>query len=199
MYALYAAVRYVASAKVGGALVECGVWKGGSAMLMAQILVDLCEEKEIYLYDTFEGMSEPTDSDVDLSGNTAAELLREGTRSDPIWAYAGIDEVKANLAKTGYPTARIRLIKGKVEDTMPGTMPDAISLLRLDTDWYDSTYHELVHLFPRVVPGGVLIIDDYGHWQGARLATDRYLRDSGVNLLLNRIDYSGRIAIKPRA
>jgi O-methyltransferase len=69
-------------------------------------------------------------------------------------------------------------------------------LLRLDTDWYDSTRHELVHLFPRLSQGGVLIIDDYGHWKGARQAVDDYLKESGTRLLLNRIDYTGRIAVK---
>ena len=84
-----------------------------------------------------------------------------------------------------------------MEQTIPATVPERIALLRLDTDWFDSTYHELVHLYPRLVPGGVLIIDDYGHWQGCRQAVDQYLAENNIHLLLNRIDYTGRMAIKP--
>ena len=73
-------------------------------------------------------------------------------------------------------------------------MPERIALLRIDTDWYESTRHELVHLYPRLSPGGVLIIDDYGHWQGARKAVDEYFQ---AGLFLNHIDYTGRLAIKP--
>jgi O-methyltransferase len=89
-----------------------------------------------------------------------------------------------------------RLVKGKVEDTVPKNAPEKIALLRLDTDWYESTRHELVHLFPRLVPGGVLIIDDYGHWQGARKAVDEYIAGNQVKILLNRVDYTGRIGVK---
>jgi hypothetical protein len=92
--------------------------------------------------------------------------------------------------------SHVRLVKGKVEDTVPKNAPEEIALLRLDTDWYESTRHELVHLFPRLVPGGVLIIDDYGHWQGARKAVDEYIAGNQVKILLNRVDYTGRIGVK---
>jgi O-methyltransferase len=85
-------------------------------------------------------------------------------------------------------------VKGPVEETIPRTTPERIALLRPDTDWYESTKHELVHLYPRLVPGGVLMIDDYGHCSGARKATDEYF--SGSLLFLNRSDYTGRLAIK---
>jgi hypothetical protein len=92
--------------------------------------------------------------------------------------------------------SHVRLVKGKVEDTVPKNAPEKIALLRLDTDWYESTRHELVHLFPRLLPGGVLIIDDYGHWQGARKAVDEYIAGNQVKILLNRVDYTGRIGVK---
>jgi hypothetical protein len=88
-------------------------------------------------------------------------------------------------------------VKGKVEDTIPRAAPKQIALLRLDTDWYESTYHELKHLYPRLVPGGVLILDDYGHWEGARRAVDQYFEEERIRLFLHRIDYAGRLAIKP--
>jgi hypothetical protein len=114
-----------------------------------------------------------------------------------LWCNASIEDVQANMARSSYPSQRIHLVKGPVESTIPGVAPDDIALLRLDTDWYESTRHELEHLFPRLVPGGVLIIDDYGHWQGARQAVDEYLAKSDVPILLNRVDYTGRIAVIP--
>ena len=113
-----------------------------------------------------------------------------------IWAYAPTERVRHNLGSTGYPEAQVTYVRGPVEETIPGTMPHRIALLRLDTDWYASTAHELRHLFPRLVTGGVLIIDDYGHWEGARRAVDEYFRDSDAKVLLNRIDYTGRIGVR---
>jgi O-methyltransferase len=105
--------------------------------------------------------------------------------------------VRQAVLSTGYDAARLHFVKGKVEDTLPAEAPPQICLLRLDTDWYESTRHELRHLYPRLARGGVLIIDDYGHWQGARQATDEYLAEQRIPLLLNRIDYGARIALKP--
>jgi hypothetical protein len=104
--------------------------------------------------------------------------------------------VQRNLAGTGYDLASVKFIKGKVEETIPAHAPARIALLRLDTDWYESTRHELAHLFPRLVPGGVLILDDYGHWQGSRRAVDEYMAEHGIPILLNRVDYTARIAVK---
>ena len=192
MYALYQAVAYVARHDVPGAIVECGVWRGGSAMVAALTLKQLgVTDRDIYLYDTFEGMSEPTERDLDFADTRAAELMPSYG-----WVRAGLDDVRANLRSTGYPADRLVFVKGKVEDTLPGTMPTQVALLRLDTDWYESTYQELVHLYPRLERRGVLIVDDYGHWQGARQAVDRYFEEAGVAMLLNRIDYTGRIGVK---
>jgi len=83
-----------------------------------------------------------------------------------------------------------------VERTVPDAAPENIALLRLDTDWYSSTKHELIHLYPRIVRNGVLVIDDYGHFKGARDAVDEYMRNDKVPILLNRVDYSGRVGIK---
>jgi hypothetical protein len=104
--------------------------------------------------------------------------------------------VKAAIASTRYPEGRVQFIKGRVEDTIPHRAPERISLLRLDTDWYESTRHELEHLYPRLVPGGVIVIDDYGCWQGARDATDEFISRHNITLLLNRMDYTGRIGVK---
>ena len=199
MCALYEATRYVIANDIPGDFVECGVFRGGSAMLMACALRNLgVSDRTIWLYDTFEGMSEPTDHDVTIEGFAARDRWRRLQCDDHNeWVYAPLDEVRHNLARTGYPSERLRFVQGKVEDTVPAETPTGVALLRLDTDWYESTYHELVHLYPRLTPGGVLILDDYGHWQGARDATDQYFAEAGTRPLLTRVDYSGRMAVKP--
>lgn len=192
-WALYGAVRYISKSGIEGDFVECGVWRGGSSMLSALTLISLNDlKKKIYLYDTFEGMPEPTDKDIDIQGVPYSKLWEKEKEILSV----SLDEVKQNMLSTGYPENNISLIKGMVEDTLPETAPDNISLLRLDTDFHDSTYHELVHLYPRLSPGGVLIIDDYGHFKGARSATDQYFSETKQNILLNRVDYSCRIGIK---
>ncbi len=197
--ALIDGVRYVVDRNIQGAFVECGVWKGGSSMAIAHALKQLrCDDRELYLYDTFEGMSAPTEVDVSYSGWAAAEKFQDTKTSEDSsdWCASSLDEVKKNLFDTGYVQEKMHFVKGKIEDTIPESAPDKIALLRLDTDWYESTKHELVHLFPRLQDNGVLIIDDYGHWQGARKAVDEYLAEKNIQILLNRIDYSARIAIK---
>lgn len=190
------AVRYVTRAGIAGAYVECGVWRGGSSMAAALGLTATGNRtRDLYLFDTFEGMSEPSQHDRRAEDDTSAVALldRAGT-ADKIWCRASIEDVTANMASTGYPADKIHLCKGKVEDTLPAQAPDMIAVLRLDTDWYESTRHELEHLYPRLAVGGVLIIDDYGYWAGARKAVDDYFVDRPI--LLSRIDQTGRMAIK---
>jgi hypothetical protein len=196
--ALCQAVTYVAQHHIPGAIVECGVWRGGSMMAVAETLVRLGHrDRDLYLFDTFDGMTRPGDQDVDLVGKRASELLNEQDRHDPksVWCVSPLEEVRRNMQSTGYPIQRIHFVPGRVEETLPGAAPAQISILRLDTDWYASTRHELEQLFPRVVAGGVLIIDDYGHWDGARRAVDEYMALRRVPLLLHRIDYTGRIGV----
>jgi O-methyltransferase len=199
MYALWQAVRHVSLTGVEGDIVECGVWRGGSSMLAALTLQQLGDDgRDLHLFDTFEGMPTPGAQDLDPTG---ASMLAEwdrhaGRHDDPVFAYGAVEEVRANMATTGLAAERIRLIQGKVEDTIPGAAPDRIAVLRLDTDWYESTRHELEHLWPRLSPGGVLILDDYGHWAGARQAVDEFFLDHGDSPLLHRIDYTGRIGVK---
>ena len=197
--ALCEATRYLAQARIPGDVVECGVWRGGSMMAVARTLLQMNDTaRELFLYDTFSGMPMPGEKDVTYAGTPASALMREEKRDDPssIWCDAPLQGVKEAVFSVGYPREQTHFIEGKVEDTIPGTAPERIALLRLDTDWYESTRHELTHLFPRLSKGGVLIVDDYGHWKGARQAVDEYIAKSGARLLLNRIDYTGRIAVK---
>lgn len=193
------AVNYLVKNNIQGDFVECGVWRGGSTMAAIDTLIKQGDtSREIYLYDTFEGMSEPTEHDKVFTGTAADELMNSSDKMDAtsVWCYSALEEVQNNVGSLKYPSSKIHYVKGKVEDTIPQTMPGKIALLRLDTDWYESTAHELKHLYPLLVPGGVIIIDDYGHWEGARKAVDEYIADRKLPLLLNRIDYTGRIGIK---
>ena len=191
------AIKYVVQQRVPGDIVECGVWRGGSMMAAALTLRALGDtSRQLYLYDTFEGMSEPTEKDRSADGQSADALLRQEQRGTGIWCCASLDDVRQNLLSTGYPENQIHFVRGKVEDTIPAVMPQAIAWLRLDTDWFESTRHELTHLFPRLQRWGPLIVDDYGHWQGARDALDEFLSQLPQPTFLHRIDYTGRICIK---
>ncbi|OGS01072.1 MAG: macrocin O-methyltransferase [Elusimicrobia bacterium RBG_16_66_12] len=195
---LCAAIRYVIRAKVPGDIVECGVWKGGSMMAAARTLIKEGDAgRRLHLFDTFEGMTPPGAADVSIDGDSAAQLLAISPKQDLVWAHSPLEEARKAVLSTGYDPDKISFVKGRVEDTIPAQAPAKIALLRLDTDWYESTRHELVHLYPRLASGGVLIIDDYGHWKGARKAVDEYLEQNKIHLLLNRVDYTGRLALKP--
>jgi len=197
--ALCGAVDYVVANHITGAFVECGVWRGGSTMAAAQSYRRLGrEDVDLFLFDTFEGMPEPGVEDICRgTGAPAKDILAESGSHSPMKCYAPIDEVRRNLASTGYPAERLHFVKGKVEETIPVHAPQEISILRLDTDWYASTKHELTHLYPRLSKNGVLIIDDYGDWDGARRAVDEYFATLSLKPLLNRIDNTGRICVKP--
>jgi O-methyltransferase len=201
MYALYSATNYIVENELPGDFVECGVWRGGSVMLLAATLLRRGDTtRDVWLYDTFEGMTAPSAEDVQaMSGRTAADILREHQRTpnDPFWGIAARDAVERNLRRTGYPFERFHVVEGDVAVTLSKPAPGAIALLRLDTDWYASTRHELEQLYPRLVRGGVMIIDDYGYWRGARKATDEFLATLRPRPLLQRIDYTGRICVKP--
>jgi O-methyltransferase len=200
VFALAGAVRYLARRGIAGAIVECGVWKGGSMLAAARTLAVLGDTaRELYLFDTYEGMPPPSEHDVAFDGTPAQAALAAANPADAwsVWCRAPLDGVKAVMRQSGYPAERIHYVQGRVEDTVPGQAPDAIALLRLDTDWHGSVAHALEHLYPRLASGGVLIIDDYGHWRGARKATDEFIARTPGFGLLTRIDYTGRLAVKP--
>jgi O-methyltransferase len=192
--ALCNATEYIIRSDIPGSFVECGVWRGGSIMAAALTLLRLERaDRELYLFDTFSGMTPPTDVDRRrIDGAAASDVL-----ADLFWTPASKEDVIQNLAGIGYPMSRVHLVEGRVEDTIPTSAPLEIALLRLDTDWYESTRHELIHLYPRLASRGVLIIDDYGCWDGSKLAFDEYLAEKQLPIFLNRIDEEGRLAIKP--
>ena len=196
--ALIQSVRHVVRNRIPGCFVECGVWRGGSAMAAALALAqEGCSDRELFLFDTFEGMTEPTAVDLSFAGENAATLLKRADRTEQVWCCADLTDVRTNLMSTGYPEKRIHFVKGPVEQTIPvSPQLPAIAILRLDTDWYESTKHELEHLFPLLQQDGILIVDDYGYWQGARQAVDEYLSLQPHSYFLHRIDYTGRLIVK---
>jgi hypothetical protein len=198
VFLLTQAVQYLERYRISGAVVECGVWRGGSMLAVAEMLLRLGSTgRDLYLFDTFEGMSEPGDRDVHLwTGSHASELIADKIGGAPIWEAASLEDVRSAFAVLAYPQHRLHFVKGKVEDTIPAEAPEEIALLRLDTDWYESTRHEFEHLYSRLVPGGILIIDDYGSWQGSKEATDQFLDLTGEPIMLVRVN-RGRVGVKP--
>jgi O-methyltransferase len=195
--ALRVSVEYIESNSIPGDIVECGVWRGGSMMAVALTLIRLGGIRRLWLYDTFSGMTPPGSEDMDFHGRAAKDLLAEQDPDDSlVWGKSSLAQVQAALAETGYPREKIEFVPGPVEDTIPLQTPESIALLRLDTDWFGSTLHELVHLWPRLVEGGVLIIDDYGYWAGARKAVHQYFSEAGLRPFLHRVDETARLVLK---
>ena len=194
--ALVDATRYIIRAGIGGAIVECGVWRGGSIMAAALTLLQEGELRDLYLFDTFAGMTAPTDCDIDHEGTPARQLYPIlHSEASGGWCYASLEDVRQNVLSTGYPEDRIHFVKGDVLETIPHQSLKEIAILRLDTDWYESTLHELKHLYPVLTPGGILIIDDFGYWQGCRKAVREFFGPAGP--FLSIIDETGRLAVKP--
>jgi hypothetical protein len=197
--ALIEATRYIVHHQIPGEIVECGVWRGGSMQAVALTLLDAGDDsRELHLFDTFEGMPPPTEEDTRTEygeSKSAEEMLAQSAKDSHLWAVAGLDDVRLGMAETGYPADKIHYHPGLVEDTTPGEAPETIAILRLDTDWYAPTKHELEHLYDRLSPGGILILDDYGDWDGARKATEEFLARTGHRLFLAPMG-AGRIAIK---
>lgn len=200
LWSLINAVSYLVQEDIPGDFAECGVWRGGSVMAMARQLTRLnSTDRRIWLYDTYQGMTTPTEKDVEAgSGVRAADMLESTPVDDGnnVWCVASLEDVRTNVLSTGYPADRFEFIKGDVAETLLTSVPERLSLLRLDTDWYESTRLGLEVLYPRLSVGGVCILDDYGHWEGARDAVDEYF--TGRRPLMHQIDYSGRIFIKTR-
>ena len=183
--ALHDAVTDVIARQVQGDVVECGTARGGSAALMALALQRAGAARTLWAFDTFAGIPPATEADPDFA---IARLYTGDFRAEQA-------EVEALLGRLGV-RERTRLVKGLFQDTVPVAPVGAIAVLHLDGDWYESVKVCLDHLYDRVSPGGVIQIDDYGHWEGARKAVDEFLARRGVRPRLRWIDYTGRQWIK---
>lgn len=201
MSALVSSVEYCIREGIEGDFVECGVWRGGSALAIALKLEQMgVADRNLWLYDTFQGMTAPTELDVEAATGTAADTLMNATElgdGNNVWAHASLEDVRKTLSLTTYPTQRVSYVVGDVTTTLTERAPEAICLLRLDTDFYDSTRAELEVLYSRVSSRGLVVIDDYGHWLGARAAVDEFIAAISERPLMVPLDYTGRLLIKP--
>jgi O-methyltransferase len=185
---LYRALRYVVSHDIPGDVVECGSARGGSAALMALTLRRLGARRKLWLFDTFEGLPAPTSQDPDFE---LADLFT-GT------CVGTLGEVRALFNRLNVADD-VALVKGLFQETLPATPIARIAVLHIDGDWYESVKVCLDCLYDKVVAGGVIQLDDYGYWKGARKAVDEFLEQRGIQAPLQRLDYSGRYLVKPES
>lgn len=186
IHCLFDSLEYIRNNNLPGDYVECGVWKGGNILgIMTYLEYHQNLNPNIWLYDTFEGMTNPTLHDVDHVGVFASTVL------DQVKCVSPLQEVRSNLFDSSYPRDKIKFVIGDICQTLLDNtnVPDQIALLRLDTDWYESTKIELEVLWDKLIPNGILIVDDYGHWRGCRKAVDEFFKDK--NQTINQIDYTG--------
>lgn len=200
LFATILACRHVIEQNIEGDFVECGVFRGGNAIAAKMVFDGYRIDRRVWLFDTFLGMTKPS-VDVDIESATGISAIHQfdsmDRQSHNDWVFCPMDEVKGNFSKAGLLDDRVMFVKGDVADTLhAASLPEKISVLRLDTDWYASTKLELEILYPRLSVGGALIIDDYGCYRGAQKATDEYFSGVARRPFLNYSDYTGRIAIK---
>lgn len=195
---LIQAIRYVESRGIPGDFVECGVWRGGNLVIAGLLRERLGLDRQIWAFDTFAGMTAPTVADFkpaeELDVKKKFDELDRGGRND--WCYASEEDVLRNF-ESRVGNRNLRTVRGPVEETLRNTdnLPSRIAILRLDTDFYESTKAELEILYPRLASGGVLIVDDYGEWAGARRAVDEYF--SGQAIWLHYVTHTVRLMVKP--
>lgn len=195
------ACKYVIENDIDGDFVECGVWRGGHAILASKIFKLYGIDKRVYLFDTFTGMTEPSKYDINTNSKKSAFNQFNNSQMDGYnsWCYASIEDVKNNFLSFDLTLSKQQVfVEGDVSKTLlhANNLPLNICILRLDTDWYQSTKDSLNVLYPLLLCKGVLILDDYGHWDGARKAVDEYFLNCDFKPLLSPIDYTGRLAIK---
>ena len=202
MYFLIKAIEQIKNNKIQGDFVECGVWKGGNLILFQKMIEKLNIKKKIYAYDTFKGMTDPGKFDYTFEKREAKEILstlrkkKVDSKKNIVLAECSLDDVTKNYKKNTKLNKNLHCIKGPVETTLKikKNIPKKISILRLDTDWYESTKIELEILFPLLTKNGILIIDDYGYWKGAKKAVDQYFFKKPITLF--KIDFTSRFIIK---
>ena len=192
------ACKYVVKNGITGDFVEAGVWRGGSSIVAKKFLTG---ERSFYLFDTYAGMTKPTIHDyrVGASSNTSTveHWKNQSKSTHNEWVFASLEEVQKNFRSFNLLDNSVNFIEGNVIETLIDLkVPAKIAILRLDTDFYDSTLMELQVLWPRLVSGGILILDDYGHWDGARRAVDEYFEKETDVLMVPIAGGGGRIVIK---
>ena len=185
---LYSAVQYAATREIAGDIVECGCARGGSAALMALTLQQAGSRRKLWLFDSFEGLPAPSSEDPDFE---IADLFT-GT------CVGTVGEVHELFERLGI-AGDVAFVKGLFQETLPVAPIEQIAILHIDGDWYESVRVCLESLYDKVVPGGVIQLDDYGYWEGARKAVDEFMSRRKIRAPLQRLDYSGRFLMKPES
>lgn len=193
-------VQYICRNNVEGAVVECGVWKGGSVALMAHTMLQEKKVKSLHLFDAFDEICEP-DAAVDgdravqevggLQNATGKLQSVKGIYNNDVIGGAGNDELVKDLIlnKIKFPENQLFIHKGWFQDTLPlATNIDKIAFLRLDGDWYASTKVCLDYLYDKLVVGGVIAIDDYGAYEGCKKAVDEFCENKNIFPLKLQVD-----------
>ena len=185
--ALHKAVSQTIAAGIPGDVVECGTARGGSAALMGLALKRSGAGRKLWVFDTFEGLPAPQAGGPDWEDGERYTGSCRGS----------LEEVKQLFDQCGIlPFSR--LVKGMFADTLPRSGVGAVSVLHIDCDWYESVKACLDAFYPRVSPGGIIQVDDYGHWKGAREAVDELLKERSQEVSVRSIDYTGRQLLKKR-
>ncbi|HEY49438.1 MAG TPA: macrocin O-methyltransferase [Dehalococcoidia bacterium] len=182
---LHRLCREIDISAVPGDVVECGVYNGGSASILASVCTRSPLERDIWLFDSFEGLPEP---------GTEDGIKSQGWKG---WCHGDLEKVKTVFQKLHIPESRVRIVKGWFQDTFPSVQIPDIALLHIDADWYESVKLCLEKFYDSVRPGGFVIIDDYGHWEGSRKATDEFLEQRGIDIELVGVGYTCRYFQKP--
>lgn len=183
---LHTALLEIHKNNIQGDIIECGIFMGGNIIIAKTFFDSVNDKRKYHCFDTFTGMIEPSQED----GIVAKEKWNKKSNS---WCKASLEKVKDEFAKHNKLDNSVSFIVGDVANTLlqEHNIPERIALLRLDTDWYESTLIELKILYPKLVSGGYLIIDDYGHWDGAKKAVDEYFGEDFVSIYFTKLDYTG--------
>ncbi len=162
---------------VPGDIVECGVCNGGSAAILAAPLTQT-PGRLLWLYDTFAGLPAPGPLDGREAPRYAGDL--RGSR----------EAVGQVIGRVGFPLSRAVFREGNFQETFQQPLPEAVALLHIDADWYEGVLSSLRTLYPRVPPGGIIVLDDFGHWEGARRAFYDFCKSEGIAPLIERVGYT---------
>jgi O-methyltransferase len=179
LHNLFNLARRIEAEHIPGDVIECGVYKGGTAAILARLATQSKMGRTVWLLDSFQGMPPTTDSD----GDAAMEWIGKLSTSP--------DEVKEVLKLAGADLDRVRIVPGFFEETFKEITIPRVALLNLDCDWYESVRLCLHKFYDSVVTGGFISIDDYGYWPGCKLAVDEFFDQRGLPYTLQEVDSSG--------
>lgn len=182
---LHDAVMHVANHDIPGDVVECGVARGGSAAMLGLTMRQMGIRRDLWLFDTFQGLPSPSPQDADFE----IAALYCGA------CVGSVEDVRRSLSTLGI-RENLHFIPGLFQNTLLTAPVSSVAILHIDGDWYESVKSCLESFYDKVSPGGVIQFDDYAHWAGARKAVDEFFAKRGKRLMLRKLDFAGRQMIK---